>query len=62
MSASITMSYNSDNRQAIDMLQLLLASGYFTIQESAPWTAEEEKEAALYTSQVNAAHLIARHV
>lgn len=62
MSASITMSYNNDNRQAVDMLQLLLASGFFTIHESTQWTAKEEKEAALYTSQVNAARLIARHV
>ncbi len=62
MSASIVIKYNVENRQAVDMLQLLLASGYFTIDEGAEWTKEEEREAFLYTSKVNASRLIAKHV
>lgn len=63
MSATISMTYDTANRNATNMLQLLLASGFFTINETKDeWTRQEEKEAFLTTSKHNFARILAKEL
>lgn len=63
MCATISMTYDVTNRNATDMLQLLLASGFFTVNETVEdWTCQEEKEAFLATSKHNFARILAKEL
>ena len=45
------------------MLQLLLASGFFTVNETVEdWTRQEEKDAFLATSKHNFARILAKEL
>jgi len=63
MSATISMTYDPSNQNAANMLQLLLATGFFTVNENnSEWTKEEERTAFLTTSKHNVARILAKEV
>ena len=58
---TITVSYDSQNEMATKFIELMRLSGMFTISEDN-MTEDEEKEAFLYTSRVNAAKMFAKYL
>lgn len=58
MSATISMTYDTNNQNAAQMLQLLLASGFFKVsKQEQEWTKDEERAAFLTTSKHNFARI-----
>lgn len=62
MSATVSMTYDVNNVAATNMLRMLFASGFFRIKEDRELSEDEEKEAFLFTSRLNSANIIAKHV
>ncbi|MCQ2310609.1 MAG: hypothetical protein MJZ64_02530 [Paludibacteraceae bacterium] len=62
MSATISMTYDVSNVNATNMLRMLFASGLFQLKDDKEWSKEEEKEAFLFTSRLNSANILAKHV
>lgn len=61
---TLTVTYNSDNALATKMIELMHASGVFSFpaEREEELTAEEEKEAFLYTSRINAANMFSKYL
>lgn len=58
---TITVSYDSQNELAAKFIELMRLSGMFTITEDN-MTEDEEKEAFLYTSRINAAKMFTKYL
>ena len=62
---TITLQYDANNTQVQSILAMLRSIGLFKVSESTPseeMTEEQEKEAFLYTSRVNASKIFSQYL
>lgn len=58
---TITLSYNANNTLASKLIDVIRESGVFEISQdhNEEWSKEDEREAFLHTSRVNASKMFA---
>jgi len=64
--STVTLTYNSQDSFAQSVLEMIRKSGVFEMSDEMPvqeeWTQEEEREAFLHTSKVNASQMFAKYL
>lgn len=64
--STVTLTFNPNNSFAQSVLEMIRKSGVFEVSQTMPvnedWTADEEREAFLHTSKVNASKMFAKYL
>lgn len=64
--STVTLTFNPNDTFAQSVLEMIRKSGVFevsqTTQVSDDWTEDEEREAFLHTSKVNASKMFAKYL